>query len=123
MIQSKDYIERLLQDISRGIAKILQMKERGQYIRAMEQVKEAYDTYFEDIDIEIEQNEQRLQAYASLLKEEGEILLEENKKVQAKDVFLKACRALAKAEDVSVNYDLGRLSLQSNLDILLKRCL
>ncbi|MGQ1910835.1 hypothetical protein ACT3CE_13745 [Marinifilum sp. RC60d5] len=122
MIQSKDFIERLLEDLSRGVAKIVQMKECGQYVQAMEQVNEAYNTYFEDIDLELEQSEQKLQAYAILLKEEGEILLAENKKYEAKDVFLKACRFLAKADVVSTNYDLGRFSLHSEINILLERC-
>lgn len=123
MIQSKDFIERMLEDISRGIAKICQMRERGQYIRAMEQVRKDYDAYFEDIDIVTEQNEQRLQAYALLLKEEGEILFAEGNKNEAKEILIKACDFLAKADELSVNFDLSRLALQSNIEASLKKCM
>lgn len=102
----RDYIQRLLEELARAVHKSLGLRKEGRLDEALEQIREAYPSYFR-IDAErialVEpdgllmvfsgefslKNEQ-IEALAMVLHAEGEVLAARNEITEARDRFQKA---------------------------------
>lgn len=102
----RDYIQRLLEELARSIHRSLGLRKEGRTDEALEQIREAYPSYFK-IDAEriayVEpedlltifsgefalKNEQ-VEALAMVLQAEGEVLSAKSDAVEARDRFQKA---------------------------------
>lgn len=111
MIQNKDYILQIIEAIGRGVAKIIGLKERGQYTQALDELEVCYSEHFDLMHIETESNYLKLDMYGELLKHEAEINIKLGDNGKAKELFQKALQSLTKAETKSKTYDIKRIGL------------
>jgi tetratricopeptide (TPR) repeat protein len=115
MIQNKDYILQIIEAIGRGVAKIIGLKEKGQYTKALEELELCYSEHFDLMHIETESNYLKLDMYGELLNHEAEINIELGDYGKAKDLYLKALQSLTKAEKESKSFDMKRIGMMSEI--------
>ena len=120
MIQNKDYILKLIEAISRGIAKIIGLKEKGQYTKALEELEQYYLEHFDLMHIETESNHLKLNMYGELLKHEADINYKLGDTIKAKELYLKSLQSLKKAETESKTFDMKRIGLINEIQESLK---
>jgi len=120
MIQNKDYILKLIEAAGKAVAKMMGFKEQGAYSQALETLDECYSEHFDRIHIESESNYIKLDTYANLLKHEAEINLELGNQEKAKELYQKTLQSLSKAETESKTFDMKRIELIKEIQLVLK---
>jgi hypothetical protein len=108
MEQSNDYVLRMTEVIGRAIAKIIGLKEKGQYTQALEEIFASYSEYFKSFNIVDEKNCQKLDFYYQFLQEEAKLYLELGKNSKAKETLDLALLCLDKLNKESKIYCLER---------------
>jgi len=115
MIQNKDFILQIIEAIGRGVAKVIGLKEKGQYTKALEELELCYSEHFDLMHIETESNYLKLDLYGELLKHEAEINIELGDTGKAKELYLKSLKSLTKAETESKCFNMKRIGLMSEI--------
>ncbi len=123
MINNNDYILLMTEAIGRAIAKIIGLKEHGQYDKALDEIQIAYNNYFNNIDLSNENNFKKLDLYGKLIKLEADILFEENNESLSlvKELYLKADKHLKRAAFLSKTYNIERVNLIEQISSILKQ--
>ena len=119
MEKHNDYIERTCVAIGRAIAKIIGLKEKGQYTQAMEELHYNHLLYFDDFSLEDESDFKMLDLYGSFLFEKIELMFEVNNLEEVGSLIQKSLELLKKARELSKTYDFQREKKIEKLTILL----
>lgn len=119
MIQSKDYILRMIEEAGKVLSKIIGFKEREEFHEALQELELCYAEHFDSIHIETEDHYIKLDMYGELLKHEADINSKLGNTIKAKELYLKALQSLTKAEIKSKSFDMKRIGLMNETKSLL----
>ena len=115
MIQSKDYILRMIEEAGKVLSKIIGFKEREEFHQALEELELCYAEHFDLIHIETENHYIKLDMYGELLKHEADINSKLGDNIKAKEIYLKALQSFTKAEIKSKSFDMKRIGLMNEI--------
>lgn len=120
MIQSKDYILRMIEEAGKVLSKIIGLKEREEFHEALQELELCYAEHFDLIHIETEDHYIKLDMYGELLKQEADINSKLGDNINAKELYSKALQSLTKAEIESKSFDMKRIGLMSEIQASLQ---
>lgn len=116
MEQKSDYILKMAEAIGRAIAKIIGLKEKGQYHQALQEIYYNHSLFFENFKLEEETDHKVLDQYGSLLFEEIVIRNEINED-DLEHHATQALHSLMRAREISKTFDMQR---EQKIEILEK---
>lgn len=125
----KDFIMRMIEEVATVLAKALGLKEKGEYSEALEEINHAYDELLKINNQEVhhlsckeilmkfdEDQVEKAEVLAKFLKLEGEIYLEQNNLILAKEYLTKSLELYKYADEHSDVFSFERKGTISEIE-------